>query len=104
MPEPLHRGPRQYLEYLRLSCVSIVVPEQTTEPFFALYFPLGRAYFSPRIDDLVPESLVVAFVVKVLAKLSEGSTQGSVIKEDYTVQTSTVVKSADTRSRPVGVD
>ena len=49
--------------------------KQTTEPLSALDFPLGPAYFSPGIDDSVPESLVVAFVVKVLAKLSEGSTQ-----------------------------
>ena len=32
-------------------------------------------YILHGIDDSVPESLVVAFVVKVLAELSEGSTQ-----------------------------
>ncbi len=38
-------------------------------------FPLGPTYFNPGIVDSVPESLVVAFVVKVLAELSEGATQ-----------------------------
>ncbi len=74
-PDPLHRVPRRCVEYFRLSSVWIVVPKQTTEPFSALDFPLGPAYFSPGIDDSVPESLVIAFVVKVLAELSEGSTQ-----------------------------
>ena len=30
------------------------------EPFSALHFPLGPAYFSPGIDDSVPESLLVS--------------------------------------------
>jgi hypothetical protein len=74
-PDPLQRVARRCVEYLRLSSVSIVVPKQTTEPFSALDFPLGPTYFNPGIDDSVPESLVVAFVVKVLAELSEGATQ-----------------------------
>ena len=68
-------APQWSIRHLRLSSVSIVVPKQTTERFSALDFPLGPAYFRPGIDDSVPESLVVAFVVKVLAELSEGSTQ-----------------------------
>ena len=50
-------APQWYIRHL--SSVSIIVPKQTTEPFSALDFPLGPAYFSPGIDDSVPESLVV---------------------------------------------
>ena len=57
------------------SDVAIVVPKQAAEPFSALNFTIGSVDFIPGIDDLVLQSLVIAFVVKMLVELVQGSAQ-----------------------------
>ena len=64
-----------FLSVSELSSVSVVVSKQATEPSSADDFPVSTADFISRINDSVLKSLMIALVVKVVAKLFQGSAQ-----------------------------
>ena len=66
---------QSFLSVSELSSVSVIVSKQATEPLSAEDFAVRTADFISSINDSVLKSLMIALVVKVLAKLFQGSAQ-----------------------------
>ena len=63
--------------------VAVVVLEKAAESLPALDLPAGQSNFFGRFDDLVPQSLMISFAVKMRKELANSIPQRPFAEEDH---------------------
>ena len=66
---------------------AVIIAQQAAEPFAAIEDALRASDFVSRFDQLVVETLMMAFVVIVSRELAQGVAQRPITEGDHAVQT-----------------
>ncbi len=83
--------------------VAIVVPQHPAKPFATFHRSIYRSDFSQRIDQTIPNPLVVALVVIVGRELLHCPVQGPFAKEDHLIQAAFLDRSDESLRVGVGL-